>query len=48
VIVIVLGVYPKVLLDLQSPGLVKLADQVRAAAPSDATRVAVAPGGVER
>jgi len=47
VIVIVLGVYPALVLDLQSPGLVKLAEQVRAAAPAG-TAVAAAPGGVVR
>jgi NADH-quinone oxidoreductase subunit M len=34
VIVLVLGIYPTLVLDLQSPALVRLADQVRAAAPA--------------
>ncbi len=32
-IVLLLGVYPKVILDLQSPRLVEIAEQVKAAAP---------------
>ena len=36
IIVIFLGVYPTAILNLQSPALVKLADQVRAAAPASA------------
>ena len=43
-IVLLLGIYPKAILDLQSPALVKLADQVKQAAPagSGAARVASA------
>ncbi|MFN8545111.1 MAG: NADH-quinone oxidoreductase subunit M [Candidatus Binatia bacterium] len=37
VIVVLLGVYPVLVLDLQSPALVKLAEQVRAAAPASPT-----------
>jgi hypothetical protein len=40
--VLLLGVYPKAILDLQSPALIKLADQVKQAAPAGAARVASA------
>src|SRR5262245_30282852 len=41
-IVLLLGVYPKAILDLQSPALVKLSDQVKQVGPSGAARVASA------
>jgi hypothetical protein len=44
VIVLVLGIYPLLILDLQSPALVALAEKVVAAAPSATHLAAVGAG----
>jgi NADH-quinone oxidoreductase subunit M len=41
-IVLFLGIYPVAILNLQSPALVRLADQVRAAAPTSAAASSMA------